>query len=338
MDAATPRPTPMMEQYLAIKADYPDCLLFYRMGDFYELFFEDAEIASKTLGIVLTKRGRHEGDDIRMCGVPVERADEYLNKLIAAGHRVAIGEQMEDPAEAKRRGAKSVVKREVVRLVTPGTITEERLLEGGARQCAARRSAPALRRTARRATASPRSICRSVRSCSPKRRRRASPPRSRGWSLPRLSPRRRCCARARWRGSSRKAAIAATKIAEAAADPALAARRVAEFYGVASLDGFGAFTDSEIAAAALVFDYLKRTQFAATARYRAAKAPRARRASRNRRGDARQPRTDAHAWRANGVARCCTASTSLQTGAGARLLAERLASPLAKAGSDQCSP
>ena len=125
------RLTPMMAQYLEIKAVNPGCLLFYRMGDFYELFFEDAEIASRALGIVLTKRGKHEGEDIRMCGVPVERADDYLNRLIALGHRVAVCEQTEDPAAAKKRGAKSVVKRAVVRLVTPGTITEERLLEPG---------------------------------------------------------------------------------------------------------------------------------------------------------------------------------------------------------------
>ena len=125
------RASPMMAQYLGIKAAYPDCLLFYRMGDFYELFFGDAEIASRALGIVLTKRGKHEGEDIPMCGVPIERADDYLHRLIAKGHRVAVCEQLEDPAEAKKRGGKSVVKRDVVRLVTPGTITEERLLEPG---------------------------------------------------------------------------------------------------------------------------------------------------------------------------------------------------------------
>ena len=130
-DSAAARLTPMMAQYFEIKAANPDCLLFYRMGDFYELFFDDAEVASRALGIVLTKRGKHEGEDIRMCGVPVERADDYLNRLIALGHRVAVCEQLEDPAEAKKRGAKSVVKRDVVRLVTPGTITEERLLEPG---------------------------------------------------------------------------------------------------------------------------------------------------------------------------------------------------------------
>src|ERR1700674_55131 len=123
------RVTPMMEQYVEIKAANPDCLLFYRMGDFYELFFADAEAASRALGIVLTKRGKHLGRDIPMCGVPIERADDYLHRLIALGHRVAVCEQVEDPAEAKKRGGKSVVKRDVVRLVTPGTLTEDSLLD-----------------------------------------------------------------------------------------------------------------------------------------------------------------------------------------------------------------
>src|SRR6516225_8937265 len=123
------RPTPVMEQYLEIKAANPDCLLFYRMGDFYELFFADAETASPALGIVLTKRGKHLGRDIPMCGVPVHRADEYLQRLIKAGHRVAVCEQIEDPAEARRRGGKSIVRRNVIRLVTPGTLTEDSLLD-----------------------------------------------------------------------------------------------------------------------------------------------------------------------------------------------------------------
>jgi len=129
----TPAPTtggvtPMMEQFIEIKAANPDSLLFYRMGDFYELFFDDAEKASQALGIVLTKRGKHQGHDIPMCGVPVHAADDYLQKLIAQGFRVAVCEQIEDPAEAKKRGSKSVVRRDVVRLVTPGTITEDKLL------------------------------------------------------------------------------------------------------------------------------------------------------------------------------------------------------------------
>lgn len=129
---AAARVTPMMEQYLEIKSAHQGLLLFYRMGDFYELFFEDAEIASKTLGIVLTKRGKHQGADIPMCGVPVERSEDYLHRLISAGHRVAVCEQTEDPAAAKARGNKSVVRRGVVRLVTPGTLTEDTLLDARA--------------------------------------------------------------------------------------------------------------------------------------------------------------------------------------------------------------
>jgi DNA mismatch repair protein MutS len=122
----------MMAQYLEIKSANADCLLFYRMGDFYELFFDDAEVASRALGIALTKRGKHQGLDIPMCGVPVHAADDYLQRLIAQGHRVAVCEQIEDPAEARKRGPKAVVRRDVVRLVTPGTLTEETLLDARA--------------------------------------------------------------------------------------------------------------------------------------------------------------------------------------------------------------
>ncbi|HZQ37606.1 MAG TPA: DNA mismatch repair protein MutS, partial [Dehalococcoidia bacterium] len=122
-----------MAQFLEIKAANPDCLLFYRMGDFYELFFEDAVAAAAALGIVLTKRGKHLGEDIPMCGVPIHRADEYLQRLIRQGFRVAVCEQLEDPAEARKRGSKAVVRRDVVRLVTPGTLTEDSLLDAKAR-------------------------------------------------------------------------------------------------------------------------------------------------------------------------------------------------------------
>ena len=129
MTAPTAAVTPMMAQYLDIKSGCPDALLFYRMGDFYELFFDDAVAAAAALDIALTKRGKHLGDDIPMCGVPVHSAEAYLLTLIRKGFRVAVCEQVEDPAEARKRGSKSVVKREVVRLVTPGTLTEESLLE-----------------------------------------------------------------------------------------------------------------------------------------------------------------------------------------------------------------
>ncbi|MCH8237921.1 MAG: hypothetical protein IIC06_07085, partial [Proteobacteria bacterium] len=113
--------TPMMAQYLAIKEEHPDCLLFYRMGDFYEMFFEDAVAAAGALDIALTKRGKHLGEDIPMCGVPVHSHEGYLHRLIEKGFKVAVCEQTEDPAEAKKRGSKAVVERQVMRVGTPGT-------------------------------------------------------------------------------------------------------------------------------------------------------------------------------------------------------------------------
>ena len=130
--ANTPSVTPMMAQYLDIKAGHEDALLFYRMGDFYELFFDDAVTAAAALDITLTQRGQHLGQDVPMCGVPAHAAESYLERLIRQGHRVAVCEQMEDPAEAKKRGAKAVVRRDVVRLVTPGTLSEEALLDARA--------------------------------------------------------------------------------------------------------------------------------------------------------------------------------------------------------------
>ena len=138
MTAETARPlaaadnakiTPLMEQYLRIKAEHPGCLLFYRMGDFYELFFDDAVAAAGALDIALTARGQHAGEPIPMCGVPHHAYESYLARLILKGFKVAICEQIEDPAEAKKRGAKSVVERAVIRIVTPGTLTEDSLLD-----------------------------------------------------------------------------------------------------------------------------------------------------------------------------------------------------------------
>ena len=128
-DIAASPPTPMMAQYLALKAEALDCLLFYRMGDFFELFFDDAKAAAATLDIALTSRGEHAGSPIPMCGVPVHSAESYLARLIKAGHRVAIAEQTETPAEAKARGSKALVGRAIVRYVTAGTLTEETLLD-----------------------------------------------------------------------------------------------------------------------------------------------------------------------------------------------------------------
>ena len=132
MADAPATPTPMMAQYFALKAEAPDCLLFYRMGDFFELFFEDAKAAAATLDIALTARGEHQGVPVPMCGVPVHAADAYLARLIKGGHRVAIAEQIESPAVAKARGGKSIVARAIVRVVTAGTLTEDALLEARA--------------------------------------------------------------------------------------------------------------------------------------------------------------------------------------------------------------
>jgi DNA mismatch repair protein MutS len=121
--------TPMFAQWHEAKAAYPECLLFFRMGDFYELFFDDAVAAAEALDIALTKRGHQDGEPIPMAGVPVHAAEHYLPKLIKAGHRVAVCEQVEDPAAAKKRGSKSIVRREVVRVVTPGTLSEDVLLD-----------------------------------------------------------------------------------------------------------------------------------------------------------------------------------------------------------------
>jgi DNA mismatch repair protein MutS len=121
--------SPMIAQYLALKAEAREALLFFRMGDFYELFFEDAVAAAASLDIALTKRGEHAGQPIPMCGVPAHSHEAYLARLIRAGHRVAIAEQIEDPAEAKKRGSKSVVARAITRIVTPGTLTENSILE-----------------------------------------------------------------------------------------------------------------------------------------------------------------------------------------------------------------
>src|ERR1700745_3130491 len=124
-----PAPSPVMAQYLEIKEANPGCLLFFRMGDFFELFFEDAVAAAQALDIALTKRGRRDGADIPVCGVPVHTAEAYLARLIRAGFKVAICDQIEDPTEARRRGAKGPVRRAVIRVVTSGTLTEEGLLD-----------------------------------------------------------------------------------------------------------------------------------------------------------------------------------------------------------------
>ncbi|MDR3463240.1 MAG: DNA mismatch repair protein MutS [Beijerinckiaceae bacterium] len=246
----------MMVQYLAIKAAHPDALLFYRMGDFYELFFGDAEIAAKALGIVLTRRGKHEGADIPMCGVPVERSDDYLHRLIEQGHRVAICEQIEDPAEARKRGAKSVVERAVVRLVTPGTLTEDRLLEPGRANwllAFARTKSEAggwlfglaaidISTGAFEVSEAPLALL--------------------GNEIGRIDPREIIVpdAIAAIPEVARLLAEHKAPVTKLGREPGSAERRLLDFFGLATLEGLGDLSGPEIAAAATAIFYLERTQ------------------------------------------------------------------------------
>jgi len=327
--AAGEKPSPMMAQYLEIKTANPDCLLFYRMGDFYELFFEDAEIASRALGIVLTKRGKHQGDDIPMCGVPVDRADDYLQRLIALQHRVAVCEQLEDPAEARKRGAKSVVRRDVVRLVTPGTITEERLLEPGRAHVlvavARVRASDAEDRFGLAAvdiSTGAFSVCETLLA-------------GLGSALARLEPREIVAADALLGEPAiqrvlEDARAPVAPIGRDAGDGASAERRLCDFYRVATVDGFGGLSRAEIAAAATAILYVEKTQLNARP---ALALPR-----REARGATLEidaaTRANLELTRTLGGARegsLLAAIDRTATPAGVRLLAERLAAPLTDA-------
>ncbi|MGP8233291.1 MAG: DNA mismatch repair protein MutS [Methylovirgula sp.] len=257
-DPAAGKITPMMVQYIEIKAANPDCLLFYRMGDFYEMFFEDAEVASRALGIVLTQRGKHLGRDIPMCGVPIHRADEYLARLIALGHRVAVCEQTEDPAEARKRGSQAVVRRDVARLVTPGTITEESLLEP-----ARANYLLAITRVLRngKATFGLASVDISTGAFSLMEVEGAalSAEIARIGAAEIVAPE----ALADDRDFSRLVAdmgIPLSPIGRALDDPAAAAQRLRDYFGLATLDGLGNLSQAETAAAALAVFYIERTQ------------------------------------------------------------------------------
>jgi DNA mismatch repair protein MutS len=252
----------MMAQYWAIKAQYQGCLLFYRMGDFYELFFEDAVIAAKALGIVLTRRGKHEGKDVPMCGVPVERAEDYLNRLISQGHRVAICEQAEDPAEARKRGAKSVVHREVVRLVTPGTITEELLLDPV-------RANSFLAIVQAKGPGSPFGLASVDISTGAFILAEASEA-SLDAEIARLDPAEivapeGLCALPLLERLARDAKLPLTPLGCAADGPG-AERRIKDFFGLAALDGLGNLSGPELAAAAAAIFYIERTQLSARPR------------------------------------------------------------------------
>ena len=244
--------TPMMAQYLDIKAEHPGDLLFYRMGDFYEMFFDDAVAAADALGIALTKRGKHKGSDIPMCGVPVHSAESYLHDLTRKGFRVAICEQLEDPAEAKKRGSKSVVRRGVTRLVTPGTLTEDSLLEARRHNYLAAwseiRGEGALAWVDISTGAFRVAPCPAV----------ALPP-----LLARIAPRElliRDEAETVARELAEDSGAALTTLGAASFDSSAGEGRVAKALGVGTLDGFGSFSRPELSTMGALVDYLEITQ------------------------------------------------------------------------------
>jgi DNA mismatch repair protein MutS len=331
-DASAPpeRVTPMMAQYLEIKRANPDSLLFYRMGDFYELFFEDAELASQTLGIVLTKRGKHQGEDIKMCGVPVERAEEYLHKLIAAGHRVAVCEQLEDPAEAKKRGAKSVVRRDVTRLVTPGTLTEDALLD------ARRENVLAALARLRGSEADGQLYALAFADISTGSFRVLETDGKRlAADLARIEPAELLVPdqvyddpdlRELWRTLP-----AVTPLPKESFDGASAERRLSGFFEVATLDAFGSFSRPELVAAAAVTAYIERTQLG----HRPPLAPPVREAGTEIMVIDAATRANLEILRTTTGERTGSLIASIDrtaTSAGARLLGRRLAEPLTSPG------
>ena len=252
--ASTEGVTPVMAQFLAAKAAQPDAIVFFRMGDFYELFFRDAEVAAAALGITLTRRGKHQGEDIPMAGVPVHALDGYLARLIRAGHRVAICDQIESPAEARKRGSKSIVARDIVRVVTAGTLTEDSLLDA---RGANRLAAVAVRR-GRAAVAVVELSAGVVDSV-------ACDLADLGATLAAFRPSEVLVPDRLFSDPDLKAALDGSggvvqAMASAVAEPGAAQARVERLYGVAALDGFGAFEEAEISALGLIAAYLETTQ------------------------------------------------------------------------------
>ena len=248
--------TPMMAQFMAIKDGVgPEALLFYRMGDFYELFFDDAVRAAAALDIALTKRGKHLGEPIPMCGVPVHSSEVYLQRLIKKGFRVAVCEQTESPAEAKKRGYKSVVRREVVRLVTPGTLTEDALLDArGSNLILALARTPAGDHGLAWADVSDGTF-----------KTASTSAKDLPAHIAALSPRELVLPEGLYRDADAMAALALDGIAltpqpEMKFDIRSGERRIAERFKVGDLDGLGDFSKGEIAAAGALLDYLLLTQ------------------------------------------------------------------------------
>jgi DNA mismatch repair protein MutS len=323
-----PRITPMMEQYIEIKVANPDCLLFYRMGDFYELFFHDAEVASRALGIVLTKRGKHLGHDIPMCGVPIERADEYLHRLIALGHRVAVCEQLEDPAEARKRGAKSVVRRDVVRLVTPGTLTEDSLLEAGSNNYLL-----ALAR-ARQSSDEDRFALAWIDISTGEFRVGECERAGVAAAVARIEPGEIIVSDALYADDEfapyLRSLPAVTPLTRDIFDGATAERRLTSFFGVQTSASFGAFSRLETAAAAAAVTYIERTQIGK----RPPLSPPIRESAGATLAIDQATRSNLELIRTLGGERrgsLLAAIDRTMTAAGSRLLAQRLAAPLTDA-------
>ena len=313
--------TPMMAQYLAIKRAHPDSLLFYRMGDFYEMFFDDAVAAAAALDIALTKRGKHQGEDIAMCGVPVHSHEAYLLRLIRKGHKVAVCEQMEDPAEAKKRGGKSVVERAVVRLVTPGTITEDSLLDARAHNYLA-----AVAEAAGGMGLAWLDMSTGDFQIQPVATGDLSA------ALARLSPGEllvsdRLLSQPALFDILGEWKAALTPLPAARFDSENARRRLMALYGVAALDAFGAFGRAELAAGGALVDYVELTQKGRLPRLG---APRRLAEGAAMEIDAATRRNLELTLTLTGERRgsLLAAIDRTVTGAGARLLAQHLAAPL----------
>ncbi|MDD9876043.1 MAG: DNA mismatch repair protein MutS, partial [Magnetovibrio sp.] len=314
----------MMAQYLKIKAAHPDSLLFYRMGDFYELFFEDAVKAAGALDIALTKRGKHLGEDIPMCGVPVHSHEAYLHRLIRRGFRVAICEQTEDPAEAKKRGAKAVVNRDVVRVVTPGTLTEDTLLDARRNNYLA-----AVARAQDAFGLAWIDVSAGVLMTQPLDAGGLDA------ALARLDPGEvlisdGLLARPETSDVFSAWADRLTALPAARLDSTAGRGRLETLYGVAALDAFGEFGRAEVAAAGALVDYVELTQKGRLPRIAPPK----------RLGSGAVMEIDAATRRNLELTRTLSGETRgsllgtidrTVTGAGARLLAERMAQPLTDA-------
>lgn len=312
-----------MAQYLAAKAEHPDAIVFFRMGDFYEMFFEDAEKAAVAIGITLTKRGQHGGEPIPMAGVPWHQAEGYLAKLIRSGFKVAVCEQLEDPAEAKKRGGKSIVARGVVRVVTPGTLTEEGLLD-----------ARAANRLAAVAFAGDAAAIAWADVSTGAFETRALKADAVEEELAALAPAELIVVdteMARVAEAARVCGAAVTPRPGVKADAKAAARRIKAAFEVAALDAFGDFSDVELSAMGLVLDYIELTQAGAAPRLTPPKrsGERAFMAIDAATRAALEIERSVRGGREGSLLACVDRTV---TAAGGRMLAERMARPLTDVG------